>query len=91
MNYTSEGDWDILIYVVPNTSYIFNNIPQNIGGAWMKIYSVPSAVHIAEAESVAQMTALEDFNKTTTLWTGVGLILASLAVISESILKMHEK
>ena len=91
MNYTCEGDWGILIYVVPKTWYIVNNIPQNVGGAWMKIYSVPNAVHLAEAESVAQMTALEDFNKTTTLWTGVGLILASLAVISESILKMREK
>jgi Ca2+/Na+ antiporter len=91
MNYTCEGDWNILVYVVPNTWYIVHNIPQNILGIWMKIYSVPNAVHIAEAETVAQMRALEDFNKTTTLWTGIGLILAGLAVVSESVLKMREK
>jgi hypothetical protein len=57
----------------------------------MKIYSIPNAVHITEAESVAQMTAVEDLDKTTTLWTGIGLLLAGSAIISESILKMREK
>jgi hypothetical protein len=28
MNYTCEGDWNILVYVVPNTWYIVHNIPQ---------------------------------------------------------------
>jgi len=79
MNYTSEGDWNIIIHVVKDTIFIVNNIPPNPTNLPMEIYAVPNAVHIAQAESVAQIKDLETSTRSGTFWMAIGLILASIS------------
>jgi len=91
MNYSSEGDWTIYVHVTSSGTFIYNNIPPNPTNIPLVIYSVPSAVHIANAESISQMKALEDSGKTGTFWTGVALAITGSGFLLESNNKREKK
>jgi len=85
INYTSGGDWNIDLHVVADTVFIINNIPPNPTNLPMQIYTIPNAVHIASAESIAQINALEESERNNGLWSGIALIIPGIPLLAQAI------
>jgi hypothetical protein len=90
MNYTSEGDWNIILHVTWDTFFIIDCIPPNPTNVFMEIYTIPNAVHIARAESITQIKALEDSEKAGSFWSGAGFVLVGLAFFADAIFQHEE-
>lgn len=91
MNYTFGGDWNIILHVNARTVFIVNNIPPNPTNLPIAIYTIPNAVSIASAESVAQMKASEESERTNRFWSGISFIFVGLGFIATAIIERIKK
>jgi hypothetical protein len=90
MNYTFEGDWEIYLHVLQENWYVINCIPPNPLGEPMKIYTIPSAVHITSTESIVQIDALQESANSRSFWSGIAFVITGLGSLVTAILKRQK-